>query len=276
MTDLEKATEGVIKTSNKMDDSFAALDAAILTTEQLLNTLFDPKGKLSEVQRKYLEDLDGIRGVLKTRVENISRSFGDELEATGTIPEDIAQRTALLDSFLDSRVDTVLVKANEQVKKANEEVKKMAANFSASISKAFSDMVMKGEFSAKKIGDAFLKSAMEAASQKFIAKPLSGFFDSLFGSIFGRAGGGAVGANVPVLVGERGPEVFVPRMPGAVLNSHDSRRALGGGRPVTINQTLHFTSDVSNSVRAEIMNAAPLIANQAAHSVMNSMRGIRT
>lgn len=269
MTDLEKATDGVAKTTEKIGDSFQSLDAAIQTTEQLLTKLFDPEGKLSEVQRKYLEDLDGIRGVLKARVEEISNSFREDLEEKGAKPEDITQRTDLLGDFLDNRVAAV-------IETTSEVIDGIAKGFTDSISKAFSDMVTKGELSAKKIGDAFLKAALQAASKELVAKPLSSFFGSLFKGITGRAGGGAVGVGLPVMVGERGPELFVPRVPGAVLNGHDSRRALGARGPVTINQTLHFTTDVSNSVRAEIMNAAPLIANQAAVTVFNTLKGIRT
>jgi hypothetical protein len=36
------------------------------------------------------------------------------------------------------------------------------------------------------------------------------------GSLFGRAGGGTVSAGTPYLVGERGPEVFVPRSAGRI------------------------------------------------------------
>lgn len=275
MTDLEKAANSITKTSRKIDDSFKSLDAAILTTGQLLNLVFDPKGKLSTVQQKYLEDLDGIRGILKTRVEKIDADFQAKLTAEKSDPAEIIQRGELLNQFLDNRVEGVLVMATAGIKKADEEIKKMVEGFSSSISKAFSEMVVKGEFSAKKIGDAFLRAALQAAGQSFIEKPLSGLFSSLLGPVFGRAGGGAVNAGTPVLVGERGPEMFVPRIPGAVLNGHDTRRALGGGRPVVINQTLNFTADVKNSVRAEIMNAVPLIANQAVISVHNSLRGIR-
>ncbi len=45
ITDAEKK---LASTTEKMDDSFKALDKAILTTEQLLNRLFDPKGKLAQ------------------------------------------------------------------------------------------------------------------------------------------------------------------------------------------------------------------------------------
>jgi tape measure domain-containing protein len=63
-----------------------------------------------------------------------------------------------------------------------------------------------------------------------------GFFSSLLsgiGGLFGfggvRAEGGPVMAGVPYLVGERGPEPFVPRVPGYVISAEDARAALAGG-----------------------------------------------
>jgi len=44
-----------------------------------------------------------------------------------------------------------------------------------------------------------------------------GFFGSLVSSIFGKAGGGSVMSNRPYVVGERGPELFVPGSSGTIV-----------------------------------------------------------
>lgn len=49
-----------------------------------------------------------------------------------------------------------------------------------------------------------------------------------------RAAGGPVDAGRPYIVGERGPELIVPRQAGMVVPNHRL-----GGNYVTINQTLH-------------------------------------
>lgn len=61
-----------------------------------------------------------------------------------------------------------------------------------------------------------------------------GLFGGLLGGIgkiFGFAGGGVVGGNQPILVGERGPEVFMPPGGGRIIPND----ALGGGTQVTYN-----------------------------------------
>ena len=47
------------------------------------------------------------------------------------------------------------------------------------------------------------------------------FAGSFFGGIFGKQAGGAVMKNRPYIVGERGPEMFVPSSSGSVVPNHD-------------------------------------------------------
>ncbi|MCF6216068.1 MAG: hypothetical protein L3J58_07830 [Emcibacter sp.] len=46
---------------------------------------------------------------------------------------------------------------------------------------------------------------------------IGGAIGNIAGALFGRAGGGTVGARQPYLVGERGPELFVPENPGRII-----------------------------------------------------------
>jgi hypothetical protein len=48
-------------------------------------------------------------------------------------------------------------------------------------------------------------------------------------SFTARAAGGPVTGQQPYMVGERGPELFVPGTGGSVVNNSDLRNAMGGG-----------------------------------------------
>lgn len=76
-----------------------------------------------------------------------------------------------------------------------------------------------------------------------------------------RATGGAVSAGQPTLVGERGPELFIPHSAGTVMNSNNTRSAMGGGGGIVVNQTIAVTTGVQATVRAEINNMMPQIAD---------------
>jgi hypothetical protein len=50
-----------------------------------------------------------------------------------------------------------------------------------------------------------------------------------------RANGGTVSGNSPYMVGERGPELFVPNMSGAVIPNNSLANSVGGGQTVNYN-----------------------------------------
>lgn len=90
------------------------------------------------------------------------------------------------------------------------------------------------------------------------------------GGVGGSAGGGTVQPNTPVLVGERGAEIFVPNTGGTVLNNMNSRNAMGGGGGVVINQNLNFSTGVQSTVRSEVLKLLPTISEVTKASVMDS------
>lgn len=83
----------------------------------------------------------------------------------------------------------------------------------------------------------------------------------VIGAGLGRATGGAVSSGQPTLVGERGPELFIPHSAGSIMNSNNTRSAMGGGGGVVVNQTIAVTTGVQATVRAEINNMMPQIAD---------------
>lgn len=57
------------------------------------------------------------------------------------------------------------------------------------------------------------------ALRETVINPVSNVLSSAIGSLFGRATGGSVSAGTPYLVGERGPELFVPSGSGRIENA---------------------------------------------------------
>jgi len=85
-----------------------------------------------------------------------------------------------------------------------------------------------------------------------------------------RAIGGPVQSGQPYMVGERGPEMFVPNSQGSIVPNN----RMGGGGGVVVNQTINVTTGVQQTVRAEIASLMPQIANAAKGAVADAkMRG---
>ena len=80
----------------------------------------------------------------------------------------------------------------------------------------------------------------------------------------GRASGGPVKAGQPYMVGERGPEMFVPNQSGNIIPN--------GASGTVVNQSLNFSTGVVNTVRAEVMNMLPIIQNATLEAVVDQKR----
>ncbi len=102
--------------------------------------------------------------------------------------------------------------------------------------------------------------------------PGLGLQTSTFSQILGRASGGAIQANQPYLVGERGPELIVPNTGATVLNNHNTRNALGGGGGVMVNQTINVDAGVSQTVRAEMLSLLPRFKQDTMAAVVDAKR----
>jgi phage-related minor tail protein len=86
----------------------------------------------------------------------------------------------------------------------------------------------------------------------------------------GQAGGGTVQQGSPTLVGERGPELFVPNSAGSIKTNADTKQTMSGGGGVNVTQNLNFAVGITNTVRAEIMNMLPAIQQSTISAVADA------
>lgn len=85
----------------------------------------------------------------------------------------------------------------------------------------------------------------------------------------GKAIGGSVQGGKAYMVGERGPEMFVPARTGSIVSNDD----MNGGK-VVVQQTINVTTGIQQTVRAEIANLMPQIQAAAKSAVAEArMRG---
>ena len=112
---------------------------------------------------------------------------------------------------------------------------------------------------------------------KFVKNAITGIFapkvpggGTNVGAHGGSAGGGTVQQGRPELVGERGPELFVPNSAGSIKTNADTKSAMGGGGGVSITQNLNFAVGITNTVRAEVMNMLPAIQQSTVQAVADA------
>lgn len=90
------------------------------------------------------------------------------------------------------------------------------------------------------------------------------------GKIFGFANGGSVNPNTPSLVGEKGPELFVPHTSGGIFTNRSLKNSGGGG--ATVNQTINIETGVSQTVRAEMVALLPQFKQESVNAVMDAKK----
>lgn len=84
------------------------------------------------------------------------------------------------------------------------------------------------------------------------------FGDALkqFGSLLGFAGGGSPPVGVPSIVGERGPELFVPRTAGVILPAQQTAAVLAGRGGVNVTNHFAISGPVDRRTEEQIAAAA--------------------
>ena len=183
----------------------------------------------------------------------------------------------------------------EQFPSLDEGMKKVANSMSGAITKGFTDAITGAEkFSdaMKAMAKSVVDSLIEMLVQYYITQAIFGAITSAFPSggslttgssnmqgnldatnaaLGGRAIGGSVQSGKPYMVGERGQEMFVPNQSGSIV-PNNKLGSSGGG--VVVNQTINVTTGIQSTVRAEIVQLMPQIAQAAKGAVADArLRG---
>lgn len=217
---------------------------------QARNDLFDKAKQLYDETRTPLEKL------------NIAEAELLRLLELGVIDFDVYSRA--------------VIQANEALDKMAEDGKDNFADLEAAIrgwgnefTNIMANAVMTGKLSFKDLANSVISDLLRMSIQAQITKPLMNLgMDFLGIKVSGaRAMGGPVTSNQPYLVGENGPEIFMPNNSGTIIPN-------GQGGSVVVQQTINVTTGVQQTVRAEVMNMLPQIANAAKSAVAEAkLRG---
>jgi hypothetical protein len=230
------------------------------------------------------ERLEAAKTERKQYLEWIDAQYQAEIDAGQEfLDADIAQSRIAADAktlmmkqyfdFIDSEREREEEEARASaalvVKEADGFAKKFAENTQDHLGQGLYDL-MTGNF--KNIGDSFVqminRMVAEAAAAQ-LARHLfgdmvqggsgGGVLGSILGSIGSAFGGSfANGGFPPVgqmsLVGERGPELFVPRTAGMIIPAQQTARLMSGGQ--TVNQTFVIPPGTARDTQDQVASAA--------------------
>jgi|TARA_Y100000114_G_scaffold157089_1_gene187025 hypothetical protein len=257
----------------------------------------EAKASMEDLEKTMVDALNGADvGHVKDEL-TVLRQQADDL--VNPLKQDEALLKSLIsnletDAIKNSAEDTALFKdaieiLNEKIHGTPpmvEAVQSAIQNFSSGVSDALADMVVNAEFSLESLTNVFKqiqKQIVSAALQFSVINPLinrlmnpttplsmatTGGGATVANAImsFGKAGGGKI--NAPTIVGERGPELFMPNT-GTLKNASDTRSMMRGS-PVIVNQNLNIETGVAQTVRAEILTLMPVIQSSTLDAVQNA------
>ena len=192
-----------------------------------------------------------------------------------------------------------LVEETREHAEALENMQKVYGAFEGAVNKAFS--TVENSIMGLIKGTTTLKDVMKNMMQAFIADLTTsilkmlildrlksailgsvtgggggGFIASISKAIFGRQGGGSVSNNTPYIVGEKGPELFIPNSSGRVapMDKAGFGSMTRQQTPIVVEQHINFTTGVQATVRSEVLNLLPQIQNSTIAAVQEArLRG---
>ena len=199
------------------------------------------------------------------------------MEANRTPGEKLRERLAQIEALYRSgalsmeeytRATKRLTQGMEAIKSVQERLADGAREMAGTFTSAIERMVFEAG-SLRDVLGGLLRDLARIVLRKSILDPLGGMIASAIGSSFGgaMAAGGPVQGRNSYLVGERGPELFVPRGGGNIIPHHQ----LPGRGALTVNNTFNIQSSDGPGVRAALEAAIPLIVSTSVRRAEESV-----
>jgi lambda family phage tail tape measure protein len=224
-----------------------------------INEDIDRRKRLGEVTAKLISD-EKNRQALISDLEG--DATGEQIQRLIDMQEQIRLQTELETELSNLRVESAarvkeqqdtfvfgweeaFNKYVENAYNSSEQARNLFSTFTRGMEDSILNFVKTGKLSFKDLANTILEQIIRIQVQRASASLfggqsggglLGGIFSGI-GKIFGFANGGTPPINRPSLVGEQGPELFIPRAAGTIIPNGQTMAALagGGGTSVTYN-----------------------------------------
>jgi hypothetical protein len=222
-----------------------------------------------EAQRDLLNSALGVDDAFEMQVQSLQKIIDSMVAAN--IPADAL--VAKLKEFQTLNQDTKMAEANKELQDSFEAI-------GTAVSNSFKGMIT-GAMSFSSAMKGIISSVIDELIRLYVVQQIVGVVKGALGSIglpapalTGKAIGGSVGKNRPYMVGEQGPELFIPGGSGTIIPNRNLS-SNGGGSSFNISVDARGSNDpaaVRAQVQQGIIEAAPAIIAAAEARTISSMR----
>jgi hypothetical protein len=271
-----------------------------------LDNLYFEAGLSAEIYDSAMRKLTGSTGSFSEKIDKVKNAVDSFISDNALTRGDkmIKQIEELDKRFFDGDItikqyDAAMTQMTGTTKSFGEQIKKSPlkefADGIKTVEDSMQDIALGGLMKledglvglingTKSASDAFrdmanniINDMIRMVIQQSITAPLAGALSGAISGMFGGASapaipsaiGGSVQSGRTHLVGERGPELFIPSASGSIVPNN----AMGGGG-ITVVQNINVSTGVQQTVRAEIMTLMPQISNAAKSAVAEArLRG---
>ncbi len=268
-------TDDQIKKVNELTEAYAKQSLEVLTAEKARErTLEDETDslvkQLNDADKRVSQAMGGRPGAF-----SVGLSRGDLIAGAQARREAIFHRKAQIEGQMSVESLTERVALSEELVDVQTRLNTLLdreAQLGREVGEAFAagmeDAILSGQkFSdvLRNLGQDLLSILVRDQITSPMAKMISGGFTSFISGFGGaRADGGPVAGGTPYMVGERGPEMFVPGRSGSIVPNH----ALGGGGGIAVYQTNNFASGVT---RQEVAAILPEMIESSKRAVIDAV-----
>jgi hypothetical protein len=258
-----------------VDANFGRKRAEEVThARELLQIEFDRKKAIEEIQRMNISEAEKTAAIQRENENAASRA---ELANTKLEIARAKREGTFMEGFKNKMFDAVRDLPTEL-----ERGEQFFESVMSNMENALSNFIKTGKLNFKDFARSIIQDLLMIqmrAQMVSIFKSFLGDYDpaqasgvaKFFSGLAGRADGGPISANTPYLVGERGPELVVPRSAGVVI-PNQRMSGVGGVSNVTNN---YIQAIDTKSFEERIYGSASAVwaANQFASRAMPTAPG---
>jgi tape measure domain-containing protein len=261
MIDVSERLEGATDAVNDFNDEImSGTNDLQKELDQLNMTEFersqdDIRRNLEELRDETLRDLqDELKGLdpvidqvaieqIKAQMQQVKDATQEAIETQQGLGEAAYNASRTFEHGWDEALRSFIEDTTDEAAKA----KNIFETFTKGVEDAFVNFAKTGKLSFKDLLDSMVEMLIRSQVQKLMGSLLGamggaggtgGGIGGFFKSIFGLAKGGPASGGRPYIVGEEGPELFVPKTSGTVVPNG----AMGGQ---TVNNNTYITNAVS-------------------------------
>ena len=265
-SNIGKGVEEANKFANEVENIKNKLDRAAESGRKLAKSV----RPTTEEEKRWYEFVKNAEAFGKS----LKNSLGETLNPL----DDYAKKLAYIDYLFETTnmdmdtyfelMDKYMSKFNQSIDEVSNNTKKLGRdweNILSNIKLGIADAIMKARTWKEVLRDV-AKQIVRLLITKYISEPIV----QGISNISARASGGPVASGTPYIVGEKGPELFVPNTYGSIVPNSSLASANSG--VVNIYQEINVSGSGDRELQMKLEQAASRGAEQGYAKVMEDLR----